>query len=153
MVGESVWDYPRPPRVEDDARHIIVRSGPHLIADTRSAKRVLETSHPPVFYISPSFVDVTLLSPNPKQTFCEFKGYARYWDLSTNSARSAVAWTFSDPSPGYESIAGWFAFYPDRVECYVDRQLVQPQEGVFYGGWITAEIEGPFKGGPGTSGW
>lgn len=151
---ESVWDYPRPPTVEPDERHIRVLSGDLVIADSHESSRVLETSHPPVFYIPPDDVDFDLLQPSSRRTFCEFKGEAAYWDL--DSARQKIAnvgWSYPDPTPEYERIARWVAFYPSLVDCLVDGEKVEAQEGDFYGGWITPEVKGPFKGGPGTWGW
>lgn len=150
---ESVWDYPRPPRVVEDDRHILVRRGDTILADTHGAVRVLETSHPPVFYVSPESVDMSLLSPGGKRTVCEFKGSATYWDLIEKPVEKAVAWSYPRPLEGFESIADWLAFYPGRVDCFVEGRHATAQPGDFYGGWITPEIEGPFKGGPGTSGW
>lgn len=152
-ASESVWDYPRPPRVDDDNRLVVVKHGSVVIAETRSARRVLETSHPPVFYISPADVNMALLRPNSKRTFCEFKGYAGYWDIVAEPKLTAVAWSYPDPTSGYESLTDWLAFYPSKLDCFVDGERVKAQDGAFYGGWITEDIEGPFKGGPGTSGW
>lgn len=150
---ESVWDYPRPPRIEDDDRLVVIRHASVLLAETRRSRRVLETSHPPVFYVEPEAVNMALLQRNSKRTFCEFKGYAEYWDVTAGDPIRSVAWSYPEPSPGFESITGWLAFYPSKVSCYVGGEEVSPQEGPFYGGWITAEIEGPFKGGPGTRAW
>ncbi len=151
---ESVWDYPRPPKVEPDERRVIVKAADRTLADTTRAVRVLETSHPPVFYLPDTDVDFTLLVPSPHTTFCEYKGRAVYWDVQAGADRIAQAgWSYPDPSPGFEMIKDWIAFYPSRVQCTVDGETVRPQEGGFYGGWITAEIVGPFKGAPGTSGW
>ncbi len=152
---ESVWDYPRPPRVEPDNRHVIVTFGGEVVADTRRAHRVLETSHPPVFYIPPEDVRVELLDSNGEQTWCEFKGDAHYYDIAVGDRRSrSVAWCYPEPSEGFEPIQYAIAFYPDRVDsCTVDGEAVQAQRGGFYGGWITSEIVGPFKGEPGSDGW
>lgn len=152
---ESVWDYPRPPRVEPDTRHVVVRFGGEVVADTRRAVRVLETSHPPVFYIPPEDVRIELLESNGQQTWCEFKGDAHYYDLVVDGKVSeSAAWCYPEPRAGYEAIQHGIAFYPGRVdECTVDGERVTPQAGGFYGGWITSEIVGPFKGDPGTSGW
>jgi uncharacterized protein (DUF427 family) len=119
------------------------------------AVRVLETSHPPVYYIPPEDVRADFLRPSRRHTHCEFKGQASYYDLVLDgqTVRDA-AWHYPDPSPGYEAIRGYLAFYPGRVdECYVDHERVEAQAGDFYGGWLTADIVGPFKGGPGTAGW
>ena len=152
---ESVWDYPRPPRVEASTRRIRVVIGDVTVADTTRAFRVLETSHPPVYYIPPEDVRREYLRPSRRRTFCEFKGDASYYDLEVDGriVRDA-AWYYQDPSPGYEPIRDHLAFYPGRVdECFVDDERVAAQAGDFYGGWVTADIEGPFKGGPGTTGW
>lgn len=152
-ASESVWDYPRPPRVEPDSRVIHVEFEDTTIARSNETLRVLETSHPPVFYIPPADVDLSLLQQNRRTTFCEFKGQAVYWDLLIGERRESVGWSYPYPSPGFEAIKDMIAFYPSRVDCYVDGQEVVAQEGDFYGGWITSEIRGPFKGGPGTGGW
>lgn len=115
---------------------------------------MLETSHPPVFYVPPDDVDIDLLRPSRRRTFCEFKGEAVYWDLATGEQHiSNVAWSYPNPTRRYEKITDWLAFYPSLVDCLVDDEKAVAQEGDFYGGWITSEIEGPFKGGPGTWGW
>ncbi len=152
---ESVWDYPRPPRVEPDARHIVVRFAGEIVAETHRAHRVLETSHPPVFYIPPEDVRIELLEPTMAQTWCEFKGDAHYYDVRVgDSVASSAAWCYPEPRPGFESIQHAIAFYPSRVdECTVDGEVVTPQPGDFYGGWVTSEIVGPFKGEPGTGDW
>lgn len=153
LPKESVWDYPRPPRIAPDDRHVRVESAGVILADTRSAVRVLETSHPPVFYIDPKDVATDQLIPSSHATFCEFKGMAAYWDLRTNQTIAHVAWSYPEPTGGFTAIEDWFAFYPSKVNCYVAGERVDPQTGGFYGGWITAEVTGPFKGGPGTLGW
>ncbi|MFG2292477.1 DUF427 domain-containing protein [Streptomyces sp. NPDC048603] len=154
---ESVWDYPRPPRIDPDTRHVVVRHGGVVLADSRRCLRVLETSHPPGFYVPRADVRTGLLSPSRHRTVCEWKGTATYWDLRGSPGRPPVpgaAWSYEAPAPGYEPIAGHLAFHPDRVDaCTVDGEPVRAQPGGFYGGWITGEITGPFKGAPGTSGW
>ncbi len=150
---ESVWDYPRPPRLEHDDRLILVRQGDITVAESTRSIRVLETSHPPVFYLAPDDIEMGLLSTNGHHTLCEFKGRADYWDLAGETPIRRVAWSYPQPSPGFEPIAGMLAFYPSKVECLVDGERVQPQDSGFYGGWITAEIIGPFKGRPGTRAW
>ena len=149
---ESVWDYPRPPRVEPSAARVVVELDGEVLADTRRSLRVLETSHPPVYYIPAADIRTDRLRPSARQpTVCEFKGTARYYDAGD---RSAVAWSYASPSPGYEAIAGCYAFYPGRVDrATVDGEQVEAQPGDFYGGWITSTVTGPFKGGPGTTGW
>ncbi len=150
---ESVWDYPRPPRIEGDTRHVVVESRGVVLADTRSAVRVLETSHPPVFYIDREDVVTEHLIPSSHTTFCEFKGHATYWDVRIEPRILHAAWSYPSPRAGFTSIADRIAFYPSRVDCSVDGEWVDPQAGDFYGGWVTSEIIGPFKGGPGTLGW
>ncbi len=154
-MPESVWDYPRPPRVEPTSRRIRVVFNGVTIADTTRAQRVLETSHPPVYYLPPEDVRLEYFTPTPRRTFCEFKGQASYWTITVNGQTAAdAAWSYRQPAPGYESLAGWIAVYPGRMDaCYVDEERVTPQPGDFYGGWITSDIVGPFKGGPGTQGW
>ena len=154
-MTESVWDYPRPPRAESTSRRIRIEAGGRVIVDTTEAKRVLETSHPPVYYISPSDILDGVLEPSPRRTFCEFKGVAHYWDVVVGGRRlEAAAWSYPEPAPGYEALTDHVAFYPSRMDaCFVDDERVIPQEGDFYGGWITSEITGPFKGGPGTGTW
>lgn len=152
---ESVWDYPRPPRVEPTGKRIRVIFNGVVIADTTNAKRVLETSHPPAYYIPQADIQMAYLKPTPTRTFCEYKGSANYWMLSVGErTREDVAWSYAAPNSGYEAIKDHLAFYASRVdECYVDEERVTAQAGDFYGGWITSEIVGPFKGGAGTWGW
>lgn len=153
---ESVWDYPRPPRVEETDRLVKVIFGGITIAETTNAKRVLETSHPPVYYIPPNDIEREYLVPRYTATFCEFKGNASYYGLYIDDERqtSVAGWYYLDPSPGYEAIKLHVAFYPEHMDaCYVDGELVRPQTGGFYGGWITDDIVGPFKGEPGTDYW
>jgi uncharacterized protein (DUF427 family) len=153
---ESVWDYPRPPRVEPVPQRIRVIFNGVTIADSANAYRVLETSHPPAYYIPQADIRMDLLKPVPRySTFCEFKGSAGYWTLQAGDKSSPnAAWSYARPSKGYETITDHLAFYASRVdECYVGDERVQPQSGDFYGGWITATIVGPFKGGAGTQGW
>lgn len=156
-MTESVWDYPRPPRVEPSAEHVVVTHAGRRIADTRRAQRVLETSHPPTYYIPLADVAEGVLVPAQSglRTLCEFKGQARYVDLLLPDVRVPdVGWTFARPTAGFTSIADHVAFYPGRVDrCTVDDEVVTPQPGGFYGGWITSRVTGPFKGAPGTMGW
>ncbi len=126
-----------------------------VVAESSRSMRVLETSHPPIYYIPPEDVQMEFLSPSGNTSYCEFKGRATYYDLRV-SDRTAMdaAWSYHNPARGYESLKDHLAFYPGRVDaCYVGGERVQAQEGDFYGGWITSDIEGPFKGGPGTRGW
>jgi uncharacterized protein (DUF427 family) len=152
---ESAWDYPRPPRVEPSDRRVVVEVGGVTIGDSTRALRVLETSHPPVWYVPPDDVDVSHLERAITRTFCEYKGSAEHWSVVVGD-RTVVdaAWSYPSASAGYEVLAGHLAFYPARVDaCFVDGERVTPQPGGFYGGWITADVVGPFKGGPGTMGW
>ena len=150
---ESVWDYPRPPRLERTSRRIRMVQGGVVLADTREALRVLETSHPPVYYVPPMALNMGLLERSrSRQSFCEFKGQAGYWSFA--GGRQDVAWSYERPSPEFAGLAGCLAFYASRVdECWVDDERVVAQEGDFYGGWITKDLRGPFKGGVGTLGW
>lgn len=152
---ESVWDYPRPPRVEAVDARVTVTLGGQRIVDTVSAVRVLETSHPPVYYVPRADVADGALTPASGRSFCEFKGEAGY--LAVRGGDRAVeraAWFYLRPSPGYEQLVGTVAIYPAAMdECTVDGEVVVAQEGDFYGGWITSRVVGPFKGAPGTLGW
>ena len=145
---ESVWDYPRPPRVEAVTKRIRVIFNGLTIADTTRAKRVVETSHPPVYYIPPEDVLMTSLKPTLGTSVCEWKGNAGYYDLVVEGRQSKRAsWFYADPTLAFESIRSHIAFYASRVdECYVDAERVIPQPGDFYGGWVTADVVGPFKG-------
>lgn len=152
---ESVWDYPRPPRVEDSPKHIEVILNGKVIADTRRAKRVLETSHPPVYYIPSDDVTLEYFTPGTRHTYCEFKGAASYYAITVGDVTvEDGAWYYPEPSPGYEALRNHIAIYPGKMDaCLVNGERVQPQAGDFYGGWITSDIVGPFKGEPGTQGW
>ena len=152
---ESVWDYPRPPRVEDSSRHLQVWFNGVLIAETRRAKRVLETSHPPTWYLPPEDVRREYLHENQEGSWCEWKGLTHYCDVEVNGVRvPSAAWFYQQPTRMYEELQSYIAFYPQKMEaCYVDGERVTPQAGGFYGGWITKDVVGPFKGDPGTAGW
>lgn len=152
---ESVWDYPRPPRVERSSRRIRVIVDGVVVADTTRALRVLETSHPPAWYLPAEDIRMDLVERSGRTSWCEFKGQATYRSLRVGSrVLRDAAWVYERPAPGYEAIAGHLAFNPGRVdECWVDDERVVPQAGDFYGGWITSDVTGPFKGGPGTIGW
>ncbi len=152
---ESVWDYPRPPKLEKFTGHLRIVFGGEVIMDSNNAYRVLETSHPPTFYIPESDFKSGVLIPTPGSSFCEFKGTAHYYDLKLGGhiARK-VAWGYKNPSPGFKDIANHISVYAHRVDaCYVNDEQVQPQEGDFYGGWIYSKVVGPFKGSAGTWGW
>lgn len=152
---ESVWDYPRPPRVERVARRVRIELGGTVIFDSDDVVRVLETSHPPAYYLRIDDFAPGALAPAPGSSFCEYKGRARYLDVCGGTAvAAAAAWNYPDPSPGFENLVDRVALYPGRMDrCTVDGVEVTPQPGGFYGGWITPEIVGPFKGGPGSMGW
>lgn len=152
---ESVWDYPRPPRLERTTKRIVIKTAGITIADSTNARRVLETSHPPVYYIPPEDVRLDCLSESNATTYCEWKGVAAYYDLVIPNLRvDRAAWFYPDPTERFESIRNYLAFYPSKMdECRVDGELVQAQAGDFYGGWITSDIVGPFKGEPGTGFW
>jgi len=151
---ESVWDYPRPPRIDPDERTIVVKYQSELIAESKSTVRILETSSPPVFYIPDKDIDMSKLKEGTGSSLCEWKGWAIYWDVITEKETiENVGWSYPDPFPGYEEIRNYVSFYPARLECFVDGERVLPQPGGYYGGWVTSEIVGPVKGEPGTGRW
>lgn len=149
---ESVWDYPRPPVLRPCSRLVEVRDGHSIIASTRNSLRLLETASPPTFYLAPDDIYWDYLVETPHSTVCEWKGKARYWALATDPG-TPVAWDYLRPRPRYAGLTKFVAFYPGRVACFVDGERVQPQPGRFYGGWITTDVVGPFKGEPGTGHW
>lgn len=152
---ESVWDYPRPPALDLSHEHVVVKHRGKILADTTSPIRVLETSHPPTYYIPFADVDWSLLEPVEGSTWCEFKGAASYADIAVDGVRlPRAAWWYETPTHGFEALRDHLAIYPGRVdESTVDGEVVSAQEGDFYGGWITSRVVGPFKGAPGTLGW
>jgi uncharacterized protein (DUF427 family) len=152
---ESVWDYPRPPRVERSGERIEVELGGVVVARTTGSSRVLETSHPPTYYLPADAFRPGVLRPAAGSSWCEWKGAASYYDLvAGETVARRAAWTYAAPTAGFEAIAGAVAVMPGAVDrCTVDGEVVVPQAGGFYGGWITSRVTGPFKGGPGTSGW
>jgi uncharacterized protein (DUF427 family) len=152
---ERVWDYPRPPRLEPTPRRIRVVFAGLAVADSTRALRLLETSHPPTYYIPPQDVRLDLLTPTTRRSFCEWKGAARYFTLRVADAVAVdCAWAYPDPSPAYAALRDHLAFYAAPMQaCYVGDELATPQPGGFYGGWVTSELEGPFKGARGTEGW
>ena len=154
-VTESVWDYPRPPKLEPVFERLVVQVFGLKFADTSGGFRVLETSHPPTYYFPPDDVRIDLLSRATGRSVCEFKGEASYWNAHVKG-RTAwdIAWSYADPLEPYAALRGFFAFYArECTTCWVGHKKVLPQEGDFYGGWITPQIVGPFKGGPGTMTW
>ncbi len=152
---ERVADYPRPPRLERSGRRVRILLGGETIADTHAAWRVLETYHPPSWYLPPDAFRPGVLRPAAGSSFCEWKGAARYWTLAAGGrVAERAAWSYPAPMPGFAPIRDHLAVYAGAMEaCLVDEVQVTPQPGGFYGGWITAELIGPFKGGPGTTGW
>ena len=152
---ESVWDYPRPPAVEAIDVRVTVELGGAVLVDTSDVVRVLETSHPPVYYLPVAAFAPDSVARGHGSSFCEFKGAARYFDLLAGEHRAErAAWDYPSPSPGFEVLTGRIAVYAGRVDrCTVDGETVVPQPGHFYGGWITHDVVGPFKGGPGSMGW
>lgn len=151
---ESVWDYPRPPAIVTDPREVVVLWDDVEIARTGNAVRVCETGHPPTFYLPAESVDAALLEAAGGGSFCEWKGPARYWNVRVGDrVLPSVAWSYPQPLEGGERLAGRFAFYATTLTCLVDGVRALPQPGGFYGGWITPELAGPFKGEPGSAGW
>lgn len=151
----SLYVYQRPPRLEKSSKHIEVVFHGVTIVDTRNALRILETSHPPVYYIPPQDVRMEYLIPDTHTTYCEWKGVASYYTLAVPGLRTEdAAWCYPRPNKAYAEMAGYIAFYPSLMDaCMVDGERVQPQPGDFYGGWVTHDIVGPFKGASGTWGW
>lgn len=150
-----MWDYPRPPRVEQVSERVTIRLGGEVIVDTGGAVRVLETSHPPVYYLPIADFVPGALADSPGSSFCEYKGAARYFDVRGGVAvREGAAWNYPHPSPGFETLADMVAVYAGPMdECTVGGEVVVPQPGGFYGGWVTSSVVGPFKGVPGSQGW
>ena len=150
----SVWDFPRPPRLAQDTREIVVRWGDVEVARTRRAVLVLETAHPPSVYLPWDDVARHLFQPGSGGSFCEWKGPAKYWTLVDGDRRLAdVAWSYPRPLAGAQALADCVSLYPAALDCRVDGAPVRPQPGRFYGGWITPELVGPFKGDPGSEHW
>lgn len=152
---ESVWDYPRPPGLEPTPKHLRVIFNGQTVAETRRGLRVLETSQPPAYYFPREDVRQELLTRSGYRTLCEWKGVAVYFTLQVQGKVSQnAAWSYPNPSAGFEALRDYVAFYPSRADtCSVDGKPVRAQEGDYYGGWITPDVVGPFKGGPGTEGW
>lgn len=152
---ESVWDYPRPARLEDTDKNLRVIFNNIILAQTQRAKRVLETSHPPTYYFPSEDIKLEYLTKTPRKTWCEWKGWCQYYDVCVDGKNAQYgAWIYFDPTPDFIPIKDYFGFYARLMDaCYVDDQIVTPQPGEYYSGWITKEIVGPFKGEPGTMGW
>lgn len=152
---ENVWDYPRPPKLESFKGHIRIIKNEIILVDSNTAFRILETSHPPAYYIPESDIDSKYFKINDRTSFCEWKGRANYVDLIINETRiKNVGWTYPSPNKRYPELKNTFSFYAGKFDkCLVNDEKVQAQEGDFYGGWITSNIKGPFKGAPGTLGW
>ena len=152
---ESVWDYPRPPRVEASSREVVVVLGGVEVCRTRRALRVLETSHPPGWYLPVADWLAGSLVDAPGSSYCEWKGVASYLTVVGGGVRAErAAWTYRAPVPAYAVLHDTVAVYPGRMDAaFVDGEQVRAQEGGFYGGWITADVVGPFKGAPGSQGW
>ena len=153
---ESVWDYPRPPRVDSSGEHVLVRFGGAVVCDTRAPIRVLETSHPPTYYLPVADFASGALRPAEGRSLCEWKGWAAYFDVVGGDGRvaAAAAWSYHEPLPGFEPLRDHVAVYAAAMDaCLVEGELVEPQPGAFYGGWITSRVVGPFKGVPGSMGW
>ena len=149
-----MWDYPRPPRLELSARRIRVMTASAVIAETTRSYRVLETSHPPVHYVPAEDCAPGTLTSAPGSSVCEWKGRAVYWDVTTSSGTiSAAGWSYPDPTRPFAALRDHVAFYPSLLACFVDDERVTPQPGDFYGGWVTADVVGPFKGSPGSMFW
>lgn len=150
---ESVWDYPRPPTLKQDKRHIEIFYKGETIASTKQSIRILETASPPTFYLPLSAVNMDLFEHYPASSFCEWKGSAIYWNLKSFDRIKAVAWSYPLPSSPFALIKDYFSFYPRLLDCYIDGELVRSQPGRFYGGWVTDDVVGPFKGEAGTEDW
>ena len=154
-MPESVWEYPRPPALVPCERRVRVEIGGERLADTTRALRVLETSHPPTIYLPPEDVRLDLLQETRRTSRCEWKGSATYFDVVAGErSERAAAWTYRRPVAAFAALRDHISLYPGRMDaCHLDEERVQAQPGDFYGGWITQDVVGPFKGGPGTWGW
>lgn len=151
---ESVWDYPRPPRLERCQSVVEVYASDERLARTSAAYRVLETASPPTFYLPPHDIDLSLFNIATDTSYCEWKGQAQYWSLNiADNDEQAVAWSYPVIAASFKAIENYLCFYPSRVACFVEGERVRSQKGDFYGGWVTNHIVGPWKGGPGTAGW
>jgi len=154
-VTESVWDYPRPPALVPCERRVRIELGGVVVTESCAALRVLETSHPPTIYVPPADILSGCIVSAAGRSFCEWKGVAGYLDVIVPARCEArAAWTYPGPTAPYAALRDHVAFYPGRMDaCWLDDERVRSQPGDFYGGWITADLRGPFKGAPGTRGW
>ena len=152
---ESVWDYPRPPRLEPVAEQLRIEFAGQIIATSENCYRVLETSHPPTYYFPPDSIAEGVLRQIHKSSACEWKGRAHYFDVVVGSrVADAVAWSYAKPTRPFAAIQDYVSFYAEPMDaCYVGDERVEPQPGNFYGGWVTSKVVGPFKGSPGTWHW
>ena len=150
---ESVWDYPRPPKAVPCNRTVEVAANDIMIVRSQNTVRLLETASPPTFYIPPTDVDWSQLIEVPGASFCEWKGSATYWALKSDPDKTPVGWSYQNPSPEFEVIRSYIAFYPGSISCFIDGERVRPQPSSFYGGWVTDDIVGPFKGESGSAHW
>jgi uncharacterized protein (DUF427 family) len=150
---ESVWDYPRPPAQLECEQLVEVKTGNTTIASSTRCIRILETASPPTVYIPPDDIALDQLKIKCAASFCEWKGAADYWTLAEGNNTEAIGWSYPAPKAAFAAIRDWLCFYPGRIECYIDGERVRPQEGGFYGGWVTSNIVGPWKGPPNTGNW
>ncbi|KAI9034474.1 hypothetical protein DFJ74DRAFT_649651 [Hyaloraphidium curvatum] len=151
---EDVWLYPRPPALEPVSRRLRVMFNGQIVADTTRAYRILETTHPPTYYLPPEDIKMEYLSETARSTYCEWKGSCSYYTVRVgDKIAENRAWFYKRPSPAYAAIANYVSFYASPFDCFVDDEKVAKQEGDFYGGWVTSDLEGKMKGGPGTFGW
>jgi uncharacterized protein (DUF427 family) len=152
---ESVWDYPRPPELRVCTKRVRILFDGLTLADTTNALCLLETSHPPSYYLPPGDIDMSLLFASSASSFCEWKGVANYFDVVSGSQRrDRCAWFYKSPNNQYLQLKDHVAFYAHAMDaCFVGDEKVIPQPGLFYGGWITSDVVGPFKGEPGSEGW
>jgi uncharacterized protein (DUF427 family) len=152
---ENVWDYPRPPRLEPVAHQLRILFAGRVIAATTAGFRVLETSHPPVYYLPPSVFTGCVLTPASGGSVCEWKGSAKYWSIKVDDrVAERAGWSYSEPTEGFASIRDYLAVYAGKMdECFVGDEAATPQPGGFYGGWVTRNLKGPFKGAPGSMSW
>ncbi len=155
LIKENVWDYPRPPALEKITNEIKIIFNNEILAQSTNSYRILETSHPPVYYIPVEDVKQEFLKPTEGTSFCEWKGIASYYDVQVKEKLAKkVAWDYPKPTKRYIAIKNHIAFYAEPMDaCYVDEEKVIPQPGNFYGGWITKNLVGPFKGTPGSLQW